>query len=295
MADAQAKEQARCIWLALGLNRHEQIIDRLFLPAFATEQIGAMFFKAEDVGRFCDPAKIEKLLNRLFAQAFNIESGAADEVAQTLEPLCRADQTAGAANINLPFFPHSFGAADGAMGRKGEGFARLITGEIVDDLGDDIAGALDNDSVAGSDTKARNLVGIVQGDIGDDDAADGHGREAANGGELARPADLDVDGFQRGLRAFCGEFVGDGPTRRLCDEAQPLLPVEPVDFVDHAINVEGQIGAPGLYGAVVGDKGIETVDAGQHVGHGQAPARDCLHDAQLRIGGQRAVGAPAMG
>ena len=42
MADAQAKEQARGVGLALGLDRGEEIVDRFLLPAFATEQLRAM-------------------------------------------------------------------------------------------------------------------------------------------------------------------------------------------------------------------------------------------------------------
>ena len=43
------------------------------------------------------------------------------------------------------------------------------------------------------------------------------------------------------------------------------------------------------------DKRSQAIDAGQHVRHRQAPAGNRLHDAELRVGGQRAVRAPAMG
>src|SRR3546814_11910032 len=105
---------------------------------------------------------------------------------------------------------------------------------------------------------------------------------------------LDVDGLQRGLRPFGGEFMGNGPARGLGDEAQALLPVEAVDLVDDAIDVEGQFGAGGFDGAIVGDQRFQRVDAGQAVGAGPAPACDGLHDAALGFGGDGADFAPAM-
>ena len=54
------------------------------------------------------PAKPEKLLNRFFAQSLDIKRAATDEMLEPLYPLCRADQTASAANINLSFFGNGF-------------------------------------------------------------------------------------------------------------------------------------------------------------------------------------------
>jgi hypothetical protein len=77
----------------------------------------------------------------------------------------------------------------------------------------------------------------VERDVGDGDPADEHRLQPAHRGQLAGAADLDIDGFERGLGAFGGELVRHAPARRLGDEAQPLLPVEPVDLVDDAVDV----------------------------------------------------------
>jgi len=61
------------------------------------------------------PAEVEKLLDGLFAQPFDIERGAADEMLQPFNPLCRADQPAGAADINFAFLGDCFAAAFGAV------------------------------------------------------------------------------------------------------------------------------------------------------------------------------------
>ena len=50
VADAEAEQEARPVGLALGLDRGEQVVDRLLLPALAAEQLGAMAAQPEDVG-----------------------------------------------------------------------------------------------------------------------------------------------------------------------------------------------------------------------------------------------------
>ena len=216
-------------------------------------------------------------------------------MAEALETLGRTDEAAGAADVHLPLLAHGFRSADGAMIGIDEGRAVLVARQIFHHLRDDVAGALDDDAVAGPDAKAGNLIGIVQRDVGDDDPANRDGSEPPYRGQFAGAADLDVNRLQRSLRTLGGEFVRDGPARRLRDETQPLLPVEAVDLVHHAINVEGQIGAAPFDVSIMGEYGVERFDAHQHIRHRHAPARDSLHDAKLRVGGQRAVRTPAMG
>ena len=47
----------------------------------------------------------------LFAQPFDVERAARDEVPQPLEALGGADQPAGAAHVNLTFLGHGLGVA----------------------------------------------------------------------------------------------------------------------------------------------------------------------------------------
>ena len=50
-------------------------------------------------------------------------------------------------------------------------------------------------------------------DVGDDHAADAHGRKASHGCELAGAPDLNVDGFQRRLCFLSGKLVRQPPAR----------------------------------------------------------------------------------
>ena len=103
MADAEAEQEARAVGLTLGLDRGEEIVDRLLLPALAAEQLGAMVAEAEDVGGRVQPAKLDELGDALFAQPFDVERAARHEMPQPLESLRRADQAAGAADVDLAF------------------------------------------------------------------------------------------------------------------------------------------------------------------------------------------------
>ena len=42
VADAEAEQEARAVGLALGLDRGEEVVDRLLLPALAAEQLVAV-------------------------------------------------------------------------------------------------------------------------------------------------------------------------------------------------------------------------------------------------------------
>ena len=108
MADAEPEQEARAVGLALGVDRGEQIVDRLLLPALAAEQFVAVVVQAEDVGGRLQPAELDELAIRLLAEPLDVERAAADEMAQPLEPLGRADQAAGAADVDLALLGDRF-------------------------------------------------------------------------------------------------------------------------------------------------------------------------------------------
>ena len=129
----------------------------------------------------------------------------------------------------------------------------------------------------------RDLVAIVQRDVGDDHSADAHGLQAPDRGELAGAADLDVDRLERRLGLLGREFVREAPARRACDEAEPLLQVEPVDLVDDAVDVERQIGAGFLDRAIVGEHRVQIVAADEQVGDRDAEALRSASSPLLRV------------
>ena len=76
---------------------------------------------------------------------------------------------------------------------KGSGIRRSHAENNFDNLRDDVAGALDDDGIAGADILARDFIGIVQGRPADDHAADGHRPQFGHGGQRTGAADLELD------------------------------------------------------------------------------------------------------
>jgi hypothetical protein len=84
---------------------------------------------------------------------------------QPFDPLRRADQAARAAHIDFTFFRNSFGIAVRAMIGKGEVCPVVAARQVLDDLGNDIARALDQNTVSGADAQTRDLVAVVQRNV----------------------------------------------------------------------------------------------------------------------------------
>ena len=64
VADAEAEQEARAVGLALGLDRGEEVVDRLLLPPLAAEQFVAVVAQAENVGGRVEPAELDELGDR---------------------------------------------------------------------------------------------------------------------------------------------------------------------------------------------------------------------------------------
>ena len=152
----------------------------------------------------------------------------------------------------------------------GLGVLRPLVDDDVDHLRDDVAGALDDDGVADADVAALaqglavaadalDVVLVVQRDVLHDDAADADRLQLADRRERAGAADLDLDVFQHGGGALGRELVRDRPARATRDEAEPLLPVEPVDLVDDAVDIVVELGAALLDMAVEGEQFLDRM------------------------------------
>ena len=120
-------------------------------------------------------------------------------------------------------------------------------------MGNDVARALNDHRVALADPLALDLVLVVERGAADHDAADGDRAQIGHRGERAGAPDLYGDRLEHGLGLLGGEFMGDRPARRPADIAEPPLPIEPVDLVDHAVDVVVEIGAPGGEALMEGD------------------------------------------
>ncbi len=169
--------------------------------------------QAEDVGGAGQPAQLDELDDALLAQPVDVHRPARHEMLQSLEPLRRADQAAGAADIDLALLGHRLRLAFGAMIGEDIRRALLVAGQILDHLRDDVAGALDAHPVADAQAQPRNLVAIVERDVLDDHPADADRLQPPDRGQLAGAADLDVDRLAASVSAFSAGNLCASPQR----------------------------------------------------------------------------------
>ena len=227
---------------------------------------------------------------------------------QPLHRLRRTDQRAGAAAHRFVLLADGMAAAHRADFRK---LVRLrirrpLVEHDIGDLRDHVAGALHHHGVADADidavaeratvvADALDVVLVVQGGVLHHDAADGDRRQPRHRRHRAGTADLNVDAVENGRRLLRRKLVRDRPARAARHEAESVLPVEPVDLVDHAVDVVAE------RGAVVADLAVElqdVVDALTELGARIDDKAGFVHPFQhavLRFGRPFAHLAPGIG
>src|SRR6266567_3143524 len=218
-------------------------------------------FERENVGRLLDPALLEEQRDLLLAQALDIECAPRDEMNEVLDPLIRAGELAAAAGARAlragrGLLAHHVGVERArAFFRKTIGLGVLgpLVEDDVHDLGDDVAGTLDDNGIADANVAAiaqrlaaaadaLDVVLIVQRDVLNDDAADADRIELADRREGAGAPDLDLDVLEHRDGALGRELVRDRPARGARDKAKPLLPIDAVELVNDAIDVVVELG-----------------------------------------------------
>ena len=135
----------------------------------------------------------------------------------------------------------------------------------------------------------------MQGRIRQHDAADRHRLKLGDRRERAGATDLDLDRLDDRCRLFGRKFMGDGPARRARHEAEPLLPVEPVDFVDDAVDVVVERGALRLDVAMEREKLLDRRAKLHQRIDPKAARREPVQHRGLGVGRHRAHLAGAVG
>jgi hypothetical protein len=126
------------------------------------------------------------------------------------------------------------------------------------------------------------------------DATDRDGLELRDRRQLAGAADLNIDTLDD-CRCLLGrEFMRDRPARTARNEPEPLLPIEPVHFIDDAVDVVGQFRARFLDLAIVLEQLVHAPALlHERIGR-QPPALHRGDGFRLRISGQFARLAPGV-
>ena len=173
------------------------------------------------------------------AEVLDVHRAAPGEMEQPLDALRRTPALVRAAVVGLALGADERRAArrTGLRHRPAAG-ALLPLGEHgADDLGDHVAGPADDDGVALAHVLAPDLLLVVQGGVGDRDAAHDHGVEHRERRDLARAARVHVDVLEQGGALLGRELVGDGPPRGVAGGTELALQVDLVDLDDGAVDL----------------------------------------------------------
>ncbi len=142
---------------------------------------------------------------------------------------------------------------------------------------------------------APDIVLVVQRRIRNDDAADRHRLQPRHRRQRAGAPDLDVDAGDHSHRLFGGKLVRRRPAGAARAEAEPFLQVQPVDLVDDAVDVVGQLGAIGLDGVILRQQFLDAAAAHHALVDREPPIGEALHHIVLRVGWQFAHFTPGIG
>ncbi|MND61765.1 hypothetical protein D3C80_530270 [compost metagenome] len=136
-----------------------------------------------------------------------------------------------------------------------------------------------------------DIIGIMQRRIGDNDTADGDRGETRDRRQGAGTSHLNFNVLNRRECLLGREFMRGRPARAARAEAQSLLKVEPVDLIDHTVDIIIEIGPRNadfiiMFKQLLG--GGESLH--QRIDR-EAPFPELLDDAVLRIGNPRRLAA----
>ena len=258
--DAQRVEQARQPAALGSFEGGREVLRRFFGEAL---QLGELLGRqAVEVGEVLHQAAVDELLDGRVAEALDVHRAARAEVLQTLFELGGAGGVH-AAPVGLALRPEGHAAARGTLGRERvlHGVRGTPGGHDLHDIGNHVAGALDEHGVAHADVLAPDLVLVVQAHVADDDAGQRHGGELGHGRQGAGLADIDLDGLHDGGGLARGELVGDGPARMVRGGAQAPLGVEGIHLHHHTVGLVAERVALGLEPRAVRDEVVECLAA----------------------------------
>ena len=150
------------------------------------------------------------------AEPFDIKGAAGYEMFQLFRRLGRAGVAAGAAPGDLALAADSRAAAfrAGVGHLEGLGVFWALVGHHFNHLRDHVAGALYNHGVANAHVFASDLVLVMEGRVGDDDAADRHRLQFGHWRQGAGAAYLNFDIVDHSHGLLCRELVRHRPARR---------------------------------------------------------------------------------
>ena len=187
LRDAErVKEAAERRMLAVLESRNE-VLSRLVREALELDHL--LPGQSVEVAGVLDPSLLDDLVERGVAEALDVESTTAGEMAQELESL-RATERVDASVRDVWLLADDLPPTHRALGGHAPAFLRLLD---ADDLRDDVARAMDDHARAHVDAFLIYLRLVVHRDVAHRDASDDHRLDVRDRRQHAGAADVAVD------------------------------------------------------------------------------------------------------
>ncbi len=282
VADPEAVEEARERRRAARGDVGDEVA--CALVGHALERLELLLGERVEIGKRLHEPLVDELVDDLLAEAFDVERAPAGEMEDRELALRGAEEAAAAAVVDAALLAHDAAAAHRA--RRGHAeigdVARALLRHPADDLGDDVAGAPDDDLVADAHAFPAHLEQVVQRRVRHRRSADEHRLELGDRRELAGAADLDLDRDETRRLLLRRVLLRDRPARLARLEAEPLLQRAVVDLVDDAVDVVGQRVALGRDFFMEANQPGGAVHAPVHRARRQAHRVERVEDRGLR-------------
>src|ERR1700722_2872098 len=108
------------------------------------------------------------------------------------------------------------------------------------DLWYHVARALQSHNIAFANILADDFVFVMKRRPADHHTADRHWLQLSDRRQCASAADLNDNFVQFGFGLFWREFMRNRPPWRAANKAKSFLPVKPIDFINHAVDIIGK-------------------------------------------------------
>lgn len=274
-----------------GGNAVDDELRAALTPALAQGQ-QLLLLQVVEVGHIVYQPCVEQGFHGFPAQAADVHGLAADKVFDAPRDLRRAAMLVGAVVLRLVLIAHQGGAAGRAVRGVMDGPCVCgPSGKVhCGDLGNDLAAFFHLHQVAEVQVQLGDLVGIVDAGPFHGGAGQFHGIQYCNGGYGTGAPHEEFHAQELGELLLGGEFVGNGPARAFCAQAQLLLQGDAVHFDHHPVDADLQVVA---FAVPVGNKLHDALhrvrlrdEPPLGIGRAEAP-RMALHDvAILALRGQ---------
>ncbi len=281
LAHTEREQQPRQGGITTALDRGHQVGGRTFTHAFQPGQ--SVTIETVQVGHRLHQPTIDQLLDDAFTEAVDIHRRATGEVAQRLAALRGTRQSRAAAHRHPVAVARRDRPAGRTLARQREhrGTGRPALDQHPHHFRDHVPGPAHHHGIADTYVLATHFVGVVQRGVGHRDPTDMYRRQPRDRRQHPGATDLHLDGEHLGQRLLGRELVRHRPARCARRRTQAPLQVDPIDLVDHPVDVVPEALAALAEATVVIEAAVDSRSPFDLRRHRQTPCGKALDQSRV--------------